>query len=117
MTPKRIVIVGGGTAGWLTAAYLSRDLPGAGQPNGWVITLVESPDIGTIGVGEGSFPTLRSTIATLGRSEGEFLRASPATFKQGVRFVGWAGGPTPGSDGADDDVQPFNLPGGGDTPG
>lgn len=117
MTPKRIVIVGGGTAGWLTAAYLSRNLPGAGQPDGWAITLVESPDIGTIGVGEGSFPTLRSTLATLGRSEAEFLRASHATFKQGVRFVNWAGGPTPGSNGADDYFHPFNLPLGGDTPG
>ncbi len=117
MTPKRIVIVGGGTAGWLTAAYLSRNLPGAQEPNGWAITLVESPDIGTIGVGEGSFPTLRSTLATLGRSEAEFLRASHATFKQGVRFVGWAGGPTPGSDGADDYFHPFNLPFGGDAPG
>ena len=117
MTPKRIVIVGGGTAGWLTAAYLSRNLPGAQEPNGWAITLVESPDIGTIGVGEGSFPTLRSTLATLGRSEAEFLRASHATFKQGVRFVGWAGGATPGSDGADDYFHPFNLPFGGDAPG
>jgi glycine/D-amino acid oxidase-like deaminating enzyme len=117
MTQKRIVIVGGGTAGWLTAAYLSRNLPGAGQPHGWAVTLVESPDIGTIGVGEGSFPTLRSTLATLGRSEGEFLRASHATFKQGVRFVGWAGGPTPGSNGADDYFHPFNLPFGGDAPG
>jgi glycine/D-amino acid oxidase-like deaminating enzyme len=117
MTPKRIVIVGGGTAGWLTAAYLSRHLPHAGQPNGWAITLVESPDIGTIGVGEGSFPTLRSTIATLGRSEAQFLYASHATFKQGVRFVGWAGGPTPGSNGADDYFHPFNLPLGGEQPG
>ena len=116
MTQKRIVIVGGGTAGWLTAAYLSRNLPGAGRPHGWAITLVESPDIGAIGVGEGSFPTLRSTLATLGRSEAEFLRASHATFKQGVRFVDWAAGPTPGS-GADDYFHPFNLPFGGDAPG
>lgn len=117
MTPRRIVIVGGGTAGWLTAAYLSRALPAADAPNGWSITLVESAEIGTIGVGEGSFPTLRSTLATLGRSEAEFLRASDATFKQGVRFVGWAGSPTPGANGADDYFHPFNLPFGGDTPG
>lgn len=117
MTVRRIVIVGGGTAGWLTAAYLSCNLPGAGQPHGWAITLVESPEIGTIGVGEGSFPTLRSTLATLGRSEAEFLRASHATFKQGVRFVGWAGGATPGAHGRDDYFHPFNLPFGGDAPG
>jgi len=113
---QRIVIVGGGTAGWLTAAYLSRALPAADRPDGWTITLVESAEIGTIGVGEGSFPSLRSTLATLGRSEAEFLRASDATFKQGVRFVGWAGGPTPGSN-ADDYFHPFNLPFGGDAPG
>ncbi|WBO21217.1 tryptophan halogenase family protein [Sphingomonas abietis] len=116
MTTRRIIIVGGGTAGWLTAAYLSRALPAGGQPDGWAITLVESTEIGTIGVGEGSFPTLRSTLATLGRSEAEFLRASDATFKQGVRFTGWAGGPTPGHD-ADDYFHPFNLPFGGDEPG
>jgi len=116
MTTRRIIIVGGGTAGWLTAAYLSRALPGAGQPGHWSITLVESAEIATIGVGEGSFPTLRSTLATLGRSEAEFMRASDATFKQGVRFTGWAGSPTPGHD-ADDYFHPFNLPHGGDEPG
>jgi flavin-dependent dehydrogenase len=86
------------------------------MPDGWAITLIESSEIGTIGVGEGSFPTLRSTLATLGRSEAEFLCASDATFKQGVRFVGWAGASTPGSN-ADDYFHPFNLPFGGDTPG
>ena len=117
MTPRRIVILGGGTAGWLTAAYLSRALPQpAHTPHGWAITLVESSEVGTIGVGEGSFPSLRSTLATLGRSEAEFLQASDATFKQGVRFVGWAGDPTPGSN-ADDYFHPFNLPFGGDAPG
>jgi glycine/D-amino acid oxidase-like deaminating enzyme len=116
MMGKRIVIVGGGTAGWLTAAYLSRALPAAAMPGGCAITLVESAEIGTIGVGEGSFPSLRSTLATLGRSEAEFLRASDATFKQGVRFVGWAGSPTPGSN-ADDYFHPFNLPLGGENPG
>ncbi|WP_267389199.1 tryptophan halogenase family protein [Sphingomonas sp. GC_Shp_3] len=113
---RRIVIVGGGTAGWLSAAYLARALPRPPHANGWAITLVESADIPTIGVGEGSFPTLRSTIATLGRSEAEFIRASDATFKQGVRFTGWAGRATPGRP-ADDYFHPFNLPLGGDTPG
>jgi hypothetical protein len=113
---RRIVIVGGGTAGWLSAAYLARALPRAPHANGWAITLVESADIPTIGVGEGSFPTLRSTIATLGRSEAEFIRASDATFKQGVRFTGWAGRATPGH-ATDDYFHPFNLPLGGDTPG
>jgi tryptophan 7-halogenase len=116
MTARRLVIVGGGTAGWLSAAYLARALPRPPREGGWAITLVESADIPTIGVGEGSFPTLRSTLASLGRSEAEFLRASDATFKQGVRFRGWACGPTPGHD-VDDYFHPFNLPFGGDAPG
>ncbi|MDE1917070.1 MAG: tryptophan 7-halogenase [Sphingomonadales bacterium] len=101
---RQLVIVGGGTAGWLTAAMLSRSLG-----RDWAITLVESPEIGIIGVGEGSFPTLRNTIANLGVAEGDFMRAARATFKQGVRFVGWSGRPTPGNT-ADDYFHPFDLP-------
>jgi len=114
MTTRRIIIVGGGTAGWLTAAYLSRSLarPGSGTR----ITVVESPDIAIIGVGEGSFPTLRTTLASLGVSEAAFCKAADATFKQGVRFTGWAGRPTPGHD-ADDYMHVFDFPYGGDTPG
>lgn len=55
-----ILIVGGGTAGWITAAVLAKRL-GADRPDGVRITLVESADIGTIGVGEGTFPTMRRT--------------------------------------------------------
>jgi hypothetical protein len=93
---RHLVIVGGGTAGWMTAASLAQTLPSGN----WSITLVESPEIGIIGVGEGSFPTLRGTIARLGHGlpggdERSFMRAARATFKQGVRFVGWAGQPTP----------------------
>lgn len=107
---RHLVIVGGGTAGWMTAASLAQALP----HGDWAITLVESPEIGIIGVGEGSFPTLRSTIARIGHGlpggdERSFMRAARATFKQGVRFVGWAGKPTPGSN-ADDYFHPFDLP-------
>jgi len=114
MNDTRIVIVGGGTAGWLTAAYLSRSL--GKTSSGTRITVVESPDISIIGVGEGSFPTLRSTLAALGVSEAAFCKAADATFKQGVRFTGWAGAPTPGQ-GGDDYMHVFDLPYGGDTPG
>ena len=84
---RSILIVGGGTAGWLAAAYLARALgPSA------AITVLESPDIGIIGVGEGTFPTIRETLRFLGIDEASFIRATNATFKQGVRFDGWLHG-------------------------
>nr|WP_314466737.1 tryptophan halogenase family protein [uncultured Novosphingobium sp.] len=85
---KQVLIVGGGTAGWLTAGYLARTL-GADLPGGARITLVESPEIGIIGVGEGTFPTIRRTLARIGVPEKELLRRCEATFKQGVKFVDW----------------------------
>jgi flavin-dependent dehydrogenase len=107
MTGNRIVIVGGGTAGWLTAAYLAKRL-GADRPGGARITLIEAPDIATIGVGEGTFPTIRSTLAELGVSEARFLRESSATFKQGVRFVDWERRSQNGK--SCEYFHPFNLP-------
>lgn len=103
---RRIVIVGGGTAGWLTAAYLAATLGPAGPE----MVLIESAEIGIIGVGEGSFPTLRDTLAAIGLAEADFMAAASATFKQGVMFTGWA-------DGGDRYFHPFNLPYGGDAPG
>jgi len=88
MQRKNIVIVGGGTAGWMTAAFLSRIL--ATQVEGGVrITLIESEEIGIIGVGEGTFPTVRNTLAAIGIDEKHFLREALATFKQGISFVDW----------------------------
>ncbi|MDY0957118.1 tryptophan halogenase family protein [Sphingomonas sp. CFBP8993] len=87
---KSILIVGGGTAGWLTAAYLARFL---GDRPGVMITLLEAPEIGPIGVGEGAFPTIRNTLRFLGIDEGRFIRAAGATFKQGIRFDDWGHAP------------------------
>ena len=87
------MIVGGGTAGWLTAAYLARVL-GADLPGGLRITLVESEDIGILGVGEGTFPTIRGTLARIGVREVDLLRRCNAVFKQGARFIGWRHGGT-----------------------
>jgi tryptophan halogenase len=96
MSEKRsIVIAGGGTAGWLTACYLARVL-GTRFPGAPAITVVESPDIGIIGVGEGTFPTIRVTLTALGIDEARFLRESSATFKQGIRFEDWARSPVNG---------------------
>ena len=83
---NRLVIVGGGTAGWLSACVMAARLPQL------EVTLVEAPDIPTIGVGEGSWPTLRDTLATIGIDESEFLRKCDASFKQGSRFDGWVDG-------------------------
>ena len=97
MAPSRILILGGGAAGWLSAAYLARSLPDA------AITLVESPAIATVGVGEGSFPSLRNTLSFIGLDERAFLRDADAAFKQGVVFDGWKAAGT-------SYFHPFNAP-------
>ncbi|HEX5788274.1 MAG TPA: tryptophan halogenase family protein [Woeseiaceae bacterium] len=84
---KRVLVIGGGAAGWLAACHLARELKsGAG---GVEVTLLESPDIPTIGVGEGTVPAMRASLEHLGIGETDFLRECGATFKQGIRFVDW----------------------------
>ncbi|MYM85367.1 tryptophan 7-halogenase [Duganella sp. FT50W] len=99
---RRIVIVGGGSAGWLTAGLIAaahrahRDLR---------ITLIESPDVAPIGVGEGTWPSMRDSLRRIGVGEADFMRACDASFKQGSRFNRWV-------DGGTQDVyfHPFMLP-------
>lgn len=104
---RNILIIGGGTAGWLTAAFLARTL-GTASGQGVAVTLVESKDIGILGVGEGTFPSIKGTLAAIGIDEARFLRGSDATFKQGVKFVDWVR--PRGTPGADHYFHPFNLP-------
>jgi len=85
---NNIVIVGGGTAGWLSACNLAKQL-NAIDKNSFNITLVESPDIPTIGVGEGTWPTMRKTLKKLGIDEAEFMVSCDATFKHGTKFINW----------------------------
>ena len=87
---QQIVILGGGTAGWMSAAALSRALRGSGRR----ITLVESDEIGTIGVGEATIPTIHWFNQIVGLDEAEFIRETKATYKLGVQFAGWNGDDT-----------------------
>jgi hypothetical protein len=97
---ERVVILGGGSAGWLSAGLIA-----AAHGHRLQVTVVEAPDIPTVGVGEGSWPTMRDSLHAIGVGESAFVRACEATFKQGSLFRRWATG-------ADDDLyfHPFTLP-------
>ena len=87
---ERITIVGGGTAGWLTAlilnAYLNKDV----RERRLAITLIESPNVPTIGVGESTIQNLKQTLMNIGIDEAEFIRRSNGSFKLGVHFSDWS---------------------------
>lgn len=106
MPVRNIVVVGGGSAGWITAGLIAASH--AGIPDSPIsVTLVESPRVGTIGVGEGTWPTMRSTLRQLDIPESTFIRECSAAFKQGTRFNDWV-------DGGERDVyyHPFTAPAG-----
>ena len=85
---KSVIILGGGTAGWLAANHLAINL----KPNiaeGIKITVIESPDAPTIGVGEGTVPLMRNTLQEFGISEETFIKECDVSFKQGIQFDNW----------------------------
>ena len=87
---EQVTIVGGGTAGWLTAIILNANLNMAGEKPRVLVTLIESPNIPTIGVGESTIQNLKNTLKRSGLDEAEFLRRSNGSFKLGVRFLDWS---------------------------
>jgi tryptophan halogenase len=89
---RSVVIVGGGTAGWLTAGIIAARHQARMKAGSFCVTLVESPDIKIIGVGEGTWPTMRSTLERMGVSETALFRECDASFKQGGKFAGWTSG-------------------------
>lgn len=100
-TPPHIVVLGGGSAGWITACLLHHRW----SARGGKVTVVESPDIGIIGVGEGSTPQLKAMFDHLGIDESEWMAACDATYKLGIRFTGWSERP-----GFDSYFHPFPGP-------
>ena len=87
--PRSVIILGGGTAGWMAANLLQHRWGESGTR----ITLIESRDIGIIGVGEGSTPQLKAFFDKLGISEAEWMPRCNATYKAGIEFVGWSDRP------------------------
>ncbi len=101
---RQVVILGGGSAGWITAAVLAVELGGS-DPGAVKITLIESPDTPAIGVGEGTWPSMRETLQRIGLHEVDLVRGCDAAFKQGSRFNGWVNGNE-----GDAYYHPFSLP-------
>lgn len=95
MDIRRIVIIGGGTAGWLAVNHLGK----AALNNKLLsVTLIESPDIPTIGVGEGTVPAIRQSLQSFGISETEFIKRCDVTFKQSIKFANWLDNTANGQD-------------------
>ncbi|MDX1406412.1 MAG: tryptophan 7-halogenase, partial [Woeseiaceae bacterium] len=88
MTPRKILIVGGGSSGWMTAAYLDAALNREGRKV-VEVSLVESPDVPRIGVGEATVVSIRYFLSVIGIEEHEFLRRVDGTFKQAIKYVNW----------------------------
>ena len=103
----KVVIVGGGTAGWLSAGIIAaKHCADSSSTQQTEVVLVESPEVKNLGVGEGTWPTMRDTLRQIGISERTFLSCCQASFKQASKFVAW-------SEGSDEHYyHPFTAPAG-----
>jgi tryptophan halogenase len=88
MNPRKVLIVGGGSAGWMTAAYLNAALNSDGRKL-VDVTLVESPDVPRIGVGEATVPNINHILSVIGIDRREFMQRVDGTFKQSIKYVNW----------------------------
>jgi tryptophan halogenase len=91
MTPRRILIVGGGSSGWMAAAYLDAVLNRDGKRVA-DIALIESPDVPRIGVGEATIPSINHILSAIGINEIEFLKRVDGTYKQAIKYINWLDG-------------------------
>jgi len=104
---SKIIIVGGGSAGWLTAGVIAAEHRiDSQEQRPFELVLIESPDVPTIGVGEGTWPSMRETLQRIGLSETDFIRECDASFKQGTWFRDWQTGA------GDTYSHPFTVPAG-----
>ena len=101
---NHVVVLGGGSAGWITAGTLAANFSQQSS-NPLKVTLVESPDVPIIGVGEGTWPSMRNTLKQMKIEEHDFIRACDVSFKQGSKFIGWKTGRV-----NDDYYHPFTSP-------
>ncbi len=91
MRARRVLIVGGGSSGWMTAAYLDAVL-NRSTGRQVAISLIESPDVPRIGVGEATIPSINHILAAIRIDEVEFLKRVDGTFKQAIKYVNWLDG-------------------------
>lgn len=100
---RKVVIVGGGTAGWLAAGVIAAHHK-SDDPSAIKVTLIESSDIPTVGVGEGTWPTMKNTVRGIGIKESDLFKHCFTAFKQGGKFVDWVHG------NGDSYYHPFTVP-------
>ncbi|XPF94475.1 tryptophan halogenase family protein [Colwellia sp. RE-S-Sl-9] len=108
---KNIVIVGGGTAGWITAGLIAaKHTKHQSSCSTVSVTVIESPNVPTIGVGEGTWPSMRETLKKIGINEADLFTCCDASFKQASKFIDWQKSPLNHNNTSHSYFHPFSLP-------